>query len=189
MNSIESYEFGLVYYSAIFDENELVLLESNLNKADIGLIKHDKTGRPQACLDLLVNQISIKLNEPIIQAILTGVISCTIYDILKNSIISLWKSSKGKKLNIYQGGEIKEQKTTIGLDLRIHEAIVNFRLPEEISDSQREECLDSMFNFMKMIPSNLRPSVDYAVYNIETKTWNFINILEEIKKVKSELKS
>lgn len=189
MSDNETYEFELAYYSSIFDKNELILLENNLNKAGIELYKCDKSGIPMASVDLLISQIMLKLNEPLVQGILIGVISNTIYDLLKKSIILLWKSTKGKTLSILQGGEIKEQKTTICIGVRIKEAIVNFRLPEDIPDEQRESCLDNIFDFIKTIPSGSRPSLDYAVYNVETETWNIINILEEIKKVKSEFKS
>lgn len=182
------YKIRLDYYKGIISENDLSLLKNNLSEVDIELMEYDQTDIPMACLDLFTSQINLNLSEALTQAIIYGIITNTIYDILKTAILSMWNNLKGKTLNKLQGGVIKEEKVSLSVKTKFKDSIVNFRLPEEIPNQQKQQCINELFEFAKEVQPTTRPSSQYAIYDLQASRWKIINISEEIKKVKAEFK-
>ena len=115
-----------------------------------------------------------------------NVFSCAIYDILKSNIIWVWNSLKGKKLNKITPGKVEEQEATFSVYVELDEKRkIDFKMAGNLSDEQKNRCIDQMFEFIKTIPpQNDIFYFEIATYDIESCKWSLVNIREEIIKKK-----
>ena len=176
----------LEYYKGLFDEEELELYKFKLKSIDIELMEYDKTNKPMNSLEDFTNEVSLIISDPIVQSIIMNLINNASYDVLKSTIIWMWNSLIGKKITkVTSGGKCDAKEATFGLSLYIeNQNKIDLRLSGDISDTDKEKCIDRAFEFIKDSSLKIPPhGNNFAKYDYEKEEWILIDIVEEINKL------
>lgn len=179
-------EAKLRYYKGIFDEAELKQHRSMLNNAGIRLVESDMSNQVIMFMDEFTSQISLIISNPLFQAYVLGLMTNASYEILKNSIIWMWKSTAGKKLTkLHMGGKQEEKEATFGIQIRIDNwTKIDFRLSDNVSDELKSESIDKAFKILNSIQKgeDRKPIDWFAKYSWDNHEWMIVNVEEEIHK-------
>lgn len=176
----------LEYYKGLFDEEELEIYKFKLKSIDIELMEYDKTNKPMNSLEDFTNQVNLIISDPIVQSIIMNIITNASYDILKSTIIWMWNSLMGKQLTkVTSGGKCDAKEATFGLSIYIeNHNKIDFRLSGDISDADKEKCIEKAFELIKDSSLKISPyGHNFAKYDYEKDEWILIDIVKEINKL------
>jgi len=172
----------LTYLEGIIPVSELNSIRSQFEDLGIDFECVDISGDPQAVLEELLAPIILYLSSDVIQAYLLGLATSTSYDIIKTSVISIWKHVSGK--SIKKTTTSKETSVAVNFDLDIRTTggtRVKFKLKGDISDSLKDKCVDKAFQLLeaKAFPKIRTGYV--CLYNIQKTKWEVFEDLEFIR--------
>lgn len=176
----------LKYYKGLVDENELKIYKLKLREIDIELIEYDKSYVPMACLEDFTNQVNLMISSPIVQSITMGLMTNASYNLLKGAIIWMWNSLIGKEIaKVRANGNCDVKEATFGFSASIdNETKIDFRLSGDISDEDKNKCIEKAFELLKDSQKKISPyGSDFAKYDYEKEEWILIDINEERRKV------
>ncbi len=88
----------LEYLLGIIPESELDLIRSQFGNLGIDFECRDITHNPQARLDELLAPIILCLSSDVIQAYVLGLAKSTSYDLIKTSVLRIWRHISGKTI-------------------------------------------------------------------------------------------
>jgi hypothetical protein len=89
---------NLKFVKGIIPKDDLELLRSQLGEHDIEFEWHDISDEPQASVEELLAPIILYLSSDVVQAYLLGLATSASYDIIKSTVLNLWRHISGKKL-------------------------------------------------------------------------------------------
>ena len=179
----------LEYYKGLFDEEELEIYKFKLKSIDIELMEYDKTNKPMNSLEDFTNEVSLIISDPIVQSIIRELITEASCYVLKSIIIWMWNSLIGKKITkVTSGGKSDTKEPTFGIRLYIeNQNKIDLRLSGDISDTDKEKCIDRAFEFIKDSSLKISPyGHNFAKYDYEKEEWILIDIVEEINKLQQK---
>lgn len=185
----------LEYYKGIFDESEYELQKDKLRQEGILIGECDKSNIPMASADDIFNMVSLVIGNPAFQNLFNSVVIPGIkYDLLKLLIIWMWNSLKGKTLKkLYANGKLEEEDITFGLDIQLDKNRITMKLSGDVSDEDKNKCIDKAFEFLKDKHNNLslndRTSTTVARYDYEKEKWNEVDIYDEVKRIMEDKRS
>ncbi|MGV3025411.1 hypothetical protein ACED96_06785 [Clostridium thermobutyricum] len=172
----------------IFEKGDFNFLDNiivNLNK-EIKGVKFKKVPQkgPFNVIDpttLLGSHINIVINNPYINTIICS----GIYDLVKMSLISIWKNIRDKRITIIKSGnEIKENQE---VNLAIKIGNLEFKMPNNLSDELKEKFMDNAFELARKYYSEENRYIvlyDDKNHSFELKEYN--ELLHELIKRKIE---
>ena len=173
----------LTYLEGIIPVSELKSIRSQFEDLGIDFECIDISREPQASLEELLAPIILYLSSDVIQAYLLGLATSTSYDIIKTSVISIWKHVSGKLIEKTTPSKETAVATNFDLDIRTTGGTrVKFKLKEDVSDSLKNKCVDKAFQLLeaKAFPEIRTGYI--CLYDIDKNTWEIFEDLELIRK-------
>jgi hypothetical protein len=173
----------LKYIKGIIPKDSLELLQSRLGDHGIEFEWHDISGAPQAGVHELLAPIVLYLSSDVVQAYLLGLATSASYDLIKSSVLDIWRHISGKKFNKITSTGIEEMDANFDLDVNTSgKTRVKFKLKGNISDSLKEKCIDKAFHLVesKSFPEIHRVYV--CRYDVDSEQWEILEQLEFIRK-------
>lgn len=161
----------------VFEKGDFNFLDNiitNLNK-EVDEVKFKKVSEkgPFNSIDftLLMNNIEIIISNHYIDTI----ICCGMYDLVKMSLISIWKSIRDKRITIIKSGnEIKENQE-VNLAFKIGN--LEFKMPNNLSDELKETFMDNAFELARQYYSEKNKYIalyDEKNHLFEVKEYNYL---------------
>ncbi len=173
----------LKYLKGIIPEDNLELLRSQLENYGIGFEWHDISDKPQASIEELSALIILYLSSDVVQAYLLGLATSASYDIIKSSVLAIWRHISGKKYKKITSSGIEELDANFDLDVNTSgRTRVKFKLKGNIPDSMKKKCIDKAF---RLLESNKFPEIRTGYvcsYNLDSEQWEIFEELEFIRK-------
>ena len=173
----------LKYLQGIIPESELDLIRSQFGDLGINFECIDLSRKPEASVEEFLAPIILYLSSDIIQAYILGLATSTSYDIIKTSIISIWRHISGKTIRKASPSEVKSVAANFDLDINtIGRTRVKFKLRGDIPDSLKEKCIGKAFQLLeaKVFPEIRTGYV--CLYNIDYDEWEIFEDLEYVRK-------
>lgn len=176
---------GIQYYSGLFDESLNQEYIEKFEEYEIQYNSFDKSTTIFNSIELLDNAITILFTPDLINSLANSLVTNGLYDLIKNYIIWLSQSIKGKKMKKMNGQKTVEEIVTIGIKIQINKNLnINFRIDEGFSNETKAECLNKIFELQRNFPDNIKFGHYIGMYNEKGKKWDLINIVDIIKKPK-----
>lgn len=173
----------LRYLEGIIPVSELNSIRSQFKDLGIDFECIDISGEPQASAEELLASIILYLSSDVIQAYLLGLATSTSYDIIKTSVISIWRHVSGKSIKKTTPSKETTVAANFDLDIRTTGGTrVKFKLKGDISDSLKDKCVDKAF---KLLEAKAFPEIRtgyICLYNTDKNTWEIFEDLEFIRK-------
>jgi len=173
----------LKYLQGIIPKVELDFIRSQLGELGIGFECNDISGDPQASLEEFLAPIILYLSSDIVQAYLLGLATSTSYDIIKATVLSIWRHISGKKFKKITLTDVEELDANFDLDVNTTgRTRVKFKLKGNIPDSLKEKCVDKAF---QLLESKAFPEIRtgyVCLYNVDRDGWEIFEDIEFVKK-------
>lgn len=173
----------LKYLKGIIPKDSLELLRSQLGEHGIRFEWHDISDEPQASVEELLAPIILYLSSDVVQAYLLGLATSTSYDIIKSTVLNLWRHISGKQISKITSADIEEMDANFDLDVNTSgKTRVKFKLKGNIPDSLKEKCIDKAFHLLE---SKNFPEIRTGYvcrYDVDSEQWEILEELEFIRK-------
>ena len=176
----------LQYLKGIIPVDDLELVRSKLREHGIGFEWHDISDEPQTSVEELLAPIILYLSSDVVQAYLLGLATSASYDVIKSSVLDLWRHISGKKYSKITSTDIEEVDANFAnFDLDVNtsgKTRVKFMLKGNIPDSLKEKCIDKAFHLLEStnFPENLNRYV--CRYDVDSEQWEIFEEIEFIRK-------
>lgn len=172
----------LEYYGGLITESETLYIEELLNNANLDLNKFDKNGIPNASIQDFTLQMSLYLQDPIIQNLVLGVSGGAIWDALKLSAVFIWNTVKERHWNSKEGRE----NHTINFGFKYSTKNgdkINVNLNGDLSPELLDKALDVLPNLIRESNKVNHPmNSGFYYFDKDQNKWIDLNVLEEIRK-------
>lgn len=172
----------LKYIAGIIPESELDLIRSRLGELEIGFECIDISGEPQASIEEFLAPVILYLSSDIIRACILGLAARASYDIIKGSIMGIWRHMSGKTIRKTTPSGVESVAASFYLDINtIGGTRIKFKLKGDIPDSLKEKCVDKAFHLLE---SQTFPGIRtgyVCLYNVDDE-WDIFEDLEFVKK-------
>ena len=173
----------LTYIKGVIPEESLELLRSQLGNHDLGFEWHDISGAPQAGIKELLAPIILFLSSDVVQAYILGLATSASYDLIKSSVLDLWRHISGKRYNKITSSGIEEMDANFDLDVNTSgKTRVKFKLKGNIPDSLKEKSIDKAFHLLKSTNFPERHDRYVCRYDVDSEQWEMLEELEFIRK-------
>ncbi len=173
----------LNYIRGLISDSEIVLIRSKLQDHNISFECHDLSGIPQAALEDLLSHVVLLLSSNVMQAYILGLATSATYDLVKSTIISIWKHVSGKEVHrITQKGA---EPVPVNLDLDIetkHGIKVKFKLKGNIPNNFKHTCVDKAFQLIESDSFPVNRTGYVCLYNTDQNNWEVYEYLDFVKK-------
>ena len=173
----------LKYIGGMIPESKLDLIRSRFGELEIGFECIDISGEPQASLEEYLAPIILYLSSDIFQAYILGLASRASYDIIKTSLMSIWRHVSGKTIRKTTPSGVEAVATSFDLDINtIGRTRIKFKLKGDIPDSLKEKCVDKAF---QLLESQAFPEIGAGIvclYNVVDDEWEIFEDLEFVRK-------
>ncbi|RLJ32975.1 hypothetical protein CLU97_2446 [Chryseobacterium sp. 7] len=180
----------LDYFDGLIIANEISEIENLLEDGKLELSRFDKRGISYNSIEDFTLQVSLYINNPVIQSILLGVAGNIAWDSIKNTSIFIWKTIKKRHWDNEESN--KRQKINFGLKIKTDkEKIISLNLDSELTDDLLLKALDKSLEVVKELnkldiqkdsDDTLFYPADFYTFDIEKKLWLEVDIMEEIRK-------
>ena len=167
-------------YVGELDNNDLLEIESDLNKVGLELSSFNKSGIIYNKAEFSEIITSFSIAYPLLSEIIVGVSSNIVWETLKNVSMNLWKKVNDKKVE----NTTKKKKMAFGIHASLNEhTSFDFELKGDMSEEVVSESLDKILDFLKQQKNHEHYHIpDYAYYDEKKKEWIKINVMEEMRK-------
>ncbi|MDF7809580.1 hypothetical protein P4E94_19235 [Pontiellaceae bacterium B12219] len=161
------------YISGLIPQKTLEGLESDLQSVNIDFETTDANGVAVACYDEIMATLSIFLSDELVRAYILGLVTNSTYEILRNSIICIWKNVEGKKINVVRSDSITEKEATFDMNIRVKENQLSFKLKGDCSDEIKQRFIDKAF---ECVANHQAHNSKHLLYfpDIEKEEWEMI---------------
>jgi len=184
---------NVIHLEYIGELNETDLLEINekLNSVGLELSSFNKSGVMYNFLEEYSLVTFLVLNQPLIIELLKGVGTNALWDVIKNSLLSLRTKIKGEQYNKNTAGTIEQKEIKFGIKVNLDTNTgFNMELDGNVSDEIIEKSLDKVLDFLnEQKPREKYQIPDYVYYSDKEDKWVKLDVMKEIsKKSKSKKK-
>lgn len=171
----------LDYYHGIIDDNDIAEIENNISPQGLLLSRFDKNGVPYASIQDFTLQIALFLSDPIVQTILLGVGTNSLWDSIKASSLLVWRRLKQRLWHLPEKG--RKSKMNFGIKVCIdNESSIDLKLDGDVEEETILQALDKIIDLLKSVKANKSKTCNkFFVYD-KKKGWVEINAMEEIMK-------
>ncbi|MBT8351090.1 MAG: hypothetical protein KJO26_07640 [Deltaproteobacteria bacterium] len=173
----------LNYIRGLIPDSEIVSIRSYLKDHNIAFECHDLSGIPQAAVEDLLSHVVLFLSSSIMQAYVLGLATSATYDLIRNTIINIWKHVSGKEVHrISQKGA---QAVPANLDLDIesaHGMRAKFKLQGNIPDSYKLQCVDKAFQLIETDSFPVNRTGYVCIYDTDQYNWKVYEYLDFVKR-------
>ena len=167
----------------IIPESELVSLKSQFGDIGIDFDYVNASGEPQASINELLAPIILFLSSDIVQAYVLGLTTNFSYDIMKTSVINIWRHISRKEISYVSASKTQSVVASFDIDIKHTGNLrVKFKLKGDIPDSLKEKCVDQAFQLLagKDYPKSRTGYV--CIYNVDDQEWEEFEELEFIRR-------
>lgn len=140
---------GFRYISGVVDKAVLDQIESRLSEKDISFKSYDMSGQPQANLSDLFSSFALFISSDITNAYMLGLLTNATYDVLRNLLLGLWTSIKGKKVTQVTAHGSKDVPVSLDLNMIVGNDSLTFKLDGDVSEEVQRVLIDRVFDFLK----------------------------------------
>ena len=172
----------LKYLQSIIPESDLDLIRSQFGDLGIDFECIDISGEPRSSIEEFLAPIILYLSSDIIQGYILGLATSTSYDIIKTSVINIWRHVSGKAIRKTTPDGEESIAANFDLDINIiGHTRVKFKLKGDIPDSLKERCVDKAF---QLLESKAFPEIRtgyVCLYNVDHDEWEIFEDLEFVR--------
>jgi hypothetical protein len=172
----------LEYYGGLITESETQYIEELLKKGNLELNKFDKNGIPNASIQDFTLQMSLYLQDPIIQNLVLGVSGGAIWDALKLSAVFIWNTVKERHWNSKE----RRENHTINFGFKYSTKNgdkIDINLNGDLSPEQLNKALDVLPTLISESNNVNHPmNSGFYYFDKDQNKWIGIDVIEEIKK-------
>ncbi|OQC28436.1 MAG: hypothetical protein BWX70_01835 [Verrucomicrobia bacterium ADurb.Bin070] len=163
---------GFRYISGVVDKAVLDQIASRLSEQDISFKSFDMSGQPQASINALLSSFALFLSSDITNAYMLGLLTNATYDVLRNSLLGLWTSIKGKKVTQVTAHCSKKVPVSLDINMTVGNDSLTFKLDGDVSEEVQRVLIDRIFDFLKSHRESKQPQ-HLILFTDKTKTaWN-----------------
>ena len=163
---------GFRYISGVVDKAVLDQIASRLSEQDISFKSFDMSGQPQASINDLLSSFALFLSSDITNAYMLGLLTNATYDVLRNSLLGLWTSIKGKKVTQVTAHCSKKVPVSLDINMTVGNDSLTFKLDGDVSEEVQRVLIDRIFDFLKSHRESKQPQ-HLILFTDKTKTaWN-----------------
>lgn len=155
---------GIDYLEGTFNKEDLDDIENYLNKKSISLYASSHHPKQIMGIEDLFPQIGIMLSPDIVHNICMNLLSCALYDAIKQTLCYIWKKIKLKKITKIKGSEIISNVTPNAHFIVGRKHIV---LPTDIDEEKFKYFVDKFF---ESIDTDSIMKETYTYYNSTTNS-------------------
>jgi len=152
---------------------------------------YETTGKPQASFEEFRSFVLLILNEPLVQQYLNGILTNAAWDILKSTILQVWRATLGKKYHIFRANAEPETKdVTFGITLKSKENEIHFQCSSQLSEEMQSKCIDKAFDTFARLCEEAKGEISPHVARFD-KEWKLVDkkkVIEEKQKQKRKKK-
>ena len=148
---------GFRYISGVVDKAVLDQTESRLSENDISFKSYDMSGQPQAHLNDLFSSFALFISSDITNAYMLGLLTNATYDVLRNSLLGLWTSIKGKKVTQVTAHGSEEVPVSLDINMIVGKDSFTFKLDGDVSEEVQRVLIDRIFDFLKSHHESTQP--------------------------------
>lgn len=163
---------GFRHISGVVDNPVLVQIESRLSEQHIAFKTFDMSGQPQASITDLLSSFALFISSDITNAYMLGLLTNATYDVLRTSLLTLWKAITGKKVTQVSAGRSGEQPVTIDLNMIVGNDSLTFKLDGDVSDAVQKVLIDRAFDFLKSHSESKQPQHLILFHDKTNVSWN-----------------
>ncbi|RKE55909.1 hypothetical protein [Sphingobacterium detergens] len=172
----------LEYFGGLITESETLYIEELLNNGNLELNKFDKSGIPYASIQDFTLQMSLYLQDPIIQNLVLSVSGGAIWEALKLSSVFIWNTVKERHWNSKE----KQEKHTINFGFKYSTKNgdkIDINLNGDLSPEQLNKALDVLPTLISESNNVNHPmNSGFYYFDKDQNKWIGIDVIEEIKK-------
>ncbi|WP_313185679.1 hypothetical protein [Sphingobacterium siyangense] len=172
----------LEYYGGLLTENETQYIEELLKKGNLELNKFDKNGIPNASIQDFTLQMSLYLQDPIIQNLVLGVSGGAIWDALKLSAVFIWNTVKERHWNSKE----RRENHTINFGFKYSTKNgdkINVNLNGDLSPELLDKALDILPTLIRESNKVNHPmNSSFYYFDKDQNKWIDLDVLEELRK-------
>ena len=173
----------LQYLKGIIPVDDLELVRSKLREHGIGFEWHDISDEPQTSVEELLAPIILYLSSDVVQAYLLGLATSASYDLIKSTVLDLWRHISGKKVAKITLTDNEEVNANFDLDINTSgQTRIKFKLKGNIPNSLKEKCIDKAF---QLLESKSFPEIRTGYvcrYDVDREQWEILEDIEFIRK-------
>jgi len=162
---------GFRHISGVVDKAVLDQIESRLSEQDISFKSFDMSGQPQASITDLLSSFALFLSSDITNAYMLGLLTNATYDVLRTSLLTLWKATTGKKVTQVSAGGSREKSVTIDLNMIVGNDSLTFKLDGDVSDAVQKVLIDRAFDFLKSHHESKQPQHLILFHDKTNASW------------------
>ncbi|MCD8406224.1 hypothetical protein G1J88_11610 [Tenacibaculum dicentrarchi] len=167
-----------LHYLGVITEKDLFDINEKLKHANFELSSYNKSGdmTMTAQLETIELVTFYLLNEKIIKSIILGVLSSSVWESIKWSIIFIWSKLKNKKYTKFTGRTQEEKPITFGFKAKIDKDLkIEFNLEGILNSNILEKSLDQALEFIKEIKREELEHNTKLRFSSKDEVWTKIN--------------
>lgn len=173
----------LTHMTRIINESDLILLNEKLSTVEYELSSYDTSGDIMASAEDFIKDIILYLNQITVkEAILLGLGTNAIWDVIKSTIAFIYKKVKSSTTVTMSSETVTERRPSFVVTVNLtKEKSLEFRI-DDIPENSIAEAVDGIkgaTNEYNNLESNI-PMI--ALYNPETKSWDCTGYTSEMLK-------
>jgi hypothetical protein len=129
-------------------------------------------------------QVSLALNDSIVQTLSIGIGTNAIWDTIKKSSFLIWQAVRNKT-TLKSAITNNEKKINIGIKASIDKHThFDFKIDGTFSEELAIEAIDGILDFLKIArPAESTKRPEFVIFDKDTKQWIIIDVDAEIKKL------
>ncbi len=162
---------GFRYISGVVDKAVLDQIASRLSEQNISFKSFDMSGQPQASINDLLSSFALFLSSDITNAYMLGLLTNATYDVLRNSLLGLWTSIKGKKVTQVTAHGSKEVPVSLDINMTVGKDSLTFKLDGDVSDAVQKVLIDRAFDFLKSRSESKQPQHLILFHDKTNASW------------------
>lgn len=174
----------LEYLGGMISEEDIKLFENKLSENGLELSRFDKEGVMYASFDDFQLATYFIVSQPLLNELLKGIATNSIWDTIKFISITTWNKVKKKNYTVLTSSQSKKKEISFGLNVKLDKnTSFNFKLDGDVNEETIENSLDKVLDFLKEQHVNKSfKHADMVYIDKETGDWIKVDTEKELRK-------
>lgn len=145
----QNHAIGFMNINGVIDQSILDGVVDSLAAEGISFKAMDMAGQAQSCLSDIISSMALFVTDDITKAYILGLLTNATYDVMRNSILAIWKGLAGKRIRYTTSTGSTEKPATLDLNMVVGKDSLTFKLDSNVSDDIKALLIDRAFDLLK----------------------------------------